>query len=155
MALSKDSKAPEFNILNQNDENSTLETYKGKWLVLYFYPKDNTPGCTTEAIDFTGLKSEFDKLNAVVVGVSPDSPKTHRNFITKKELDLVLLSDPEKETCKAYEAWALKKMYGKEYWGVLRSTFLISPEGIVKDVWSGVKVKGHANEVLERLKENV
>ena len=155
MALNEGAEAPDFSLSNQDDKATSLGDFSGKWLILYFYPKDNTPGCTTEAIDFTGLKDQFDSLGATVVGVSPDSPKSHRNFIAKKELNLTLLSDPEKEVCKSYEAWALKKMYGKEYWGVLRSTFLISPNGIVEEVWSKVKVKGHADEVLNKLKGKV
>ncbi len=118
----------------------------------YFYPKDNTPGCTTEALDFTALVPEFTALNAVIVGVSPDSEKSHGRFIEKKELTIELLSDPDHQTAEAYGVWQLKKFMGKEYMGIVRSTFLIDPQGQVAAIWSKVKVKGHAQMVLETLK---
>ncbi len=146
-------KAPEFCLPNQDSEEVCLRDLQGSWVVLYFYPKDNTPGCTTEAIDFTALKSEFEKEGATILGVSPDSVKKHQNFITKKELGITLLSDEDKEVLKAYGVWQLKKNFGKEYMGVVRSTFLIDPDGKIAYIWPKVKVKGHAQEVLEKLKE--
>ncbi len=146
-------KAPEFCLKNQNDEDICLENFKGKWIVLYFYPKDNTSGCTKEAIGFTERKEDFEKLNAVILGVSPDSTKSHRNFIEKKELKITLLSDPEHNVLETYGAWQLKKMYGREYYGVVRSTYLISPDGKIAYIWTKVKVAGHVNAVYEKLKE--
>ena len=128
---------------------------QGSWVVLYFYPKDNTPGCTTEALDFTAHLEEFQALGATVLGVSPDSVKKHQNFIAKKELKVTLLSDEEKEVCQAYGVWQLKKNYGREYMGVVRSTFLIDPDGIIRATWEKVRVKGHVEEVLNKLRELV
>jgi len=146
-------KAPEFCLPNQDETEICLRDLAGKWVVLYFYPKDNTPGCTTEACDFTNELEEFEELDAVILGVSPDSPKKHRNFIEKKNLKITLLSDENKEVLKAYGAWGLKKMYGKEYEGVIRSTFIINPEGNIVAEWKNVKVKGHVEKVKEKLKE--
>jgi thioredoxin-dependent peroxiredoxin len=145
--------APGFALMDQNDSEVTLESLRGNWVVLYFYPKDNTPGCTTEACDFTARRSEFDGLDAVVLGVSPDSTKSHRGFVEKQSLDLLLLSDPEHEALEAYGAWKLKKNYGREYMGVQRSTFLIDPEGKIAHAWPNVKAKGHAEAVGEKLVE--
>ena len=146
-------KAPEFCLPNQDETEICLRDLSGKWVVLYFYPKDNTPGCTTEACDFTNELEEFEELDAVILGVSPDSPKKHRNFIEKKNLKIILLSDEDKEVLKKYEAWGLKKMYGREYEGVIRSTFIISPDGEIVAEWSKVRVKGHVEKVKEKLKE--
>ena len=146
-------KAPQFCLPNQDSEEICLRDFAGSWVVLYFYPKDNTPGCTTEALDFTALKCEFEKEGATILGVSPDSVKRHQNFITKKELQITLLSDEDKEVAQKYGVWQLKKMYGKEYMGIVRSTFLINPDGEIAEIWSKVKVKEHAKKVLERLIE--
>ncbi|WP_331775187.1 thioredoxin-dependent thiol peroxidase [Sulfurospirillum sp. 1612] len=143
--------APEFCLPNQDEVEICFRDLKGKWIVLYFYPKDNTPGCTTEACEFTAMEPDFSELDAIIVGVSPDSPKSHRNFIAKKELDIMLLSDMEKEVAKAYGVWQLKKLYGKEYMGIVRSTFLISPEGKIAALWTKVKVKNHVEAVMETL----
>jgi len=151
--LKIDNRAPEFCLPNQDSEEICLRDFVGTWVVLYFYPKDNTPGCTTEALDFTALKSKFEKEGATIFGVSPDSAKKHCNFIAKKELTVTLLSDEEKEVAKAYDVWQLKKLYGREYMGIIRSTFLIDPDGKIVYIWSKVKVKGHAQEALEKLKE--
>ena len=145
--------APDFCLPNQDNEEVCLRDLQGSWVVLYFYPKDNTPGCTTEALDFTALKSEFEKEGAIILGVSPDSVKKHQNFIAKKELGITLLSDEDKEVLKKYGVWQLKKNFGKEYMGVVRSTFLIDPDGKIAYIWPKVKVKGHAQEVLGKLKE--
>jgi peroxiredoxin Q/BCP len=154
-------KAPAFTLSHQNDEKVSLKDFAGKWLVLYFYPKDNTPGCTKEAEDFTAVVKQLRKKGAAVVGVSPDSTESHRKFIEKYKLDITLLSDKDKKIMKKYGAWGLKKNYGKEYEGVIRSTFLISPAGKISEAWSKVKVRvkqkagevKHAEKVLEKLKE--
>ncbi len=151
--LEVNTKAPEFCLPNQDEAEICLRDLVGKWVVLYFYPKDNTPGCSTEACDFSNELEEFEDLDAIILGVSPDSPKKHINFITKKELKITLLSDESKSVLKAYNAWGLKKMYGKEYRGVIRSTCIISPDGKIVATWNKVKVKGHVQAVKEKLKE--
>ena len=147
--------APAFCLPNQDEEEVCLRDLQGSWIVLYFYPKDNTPGCTTEACEFTAALPDFSGLGATILGISPDSPKKHRNFIEKKELGITLLSDEEKEVCEAYGVWQLKKNYGREYMGVVRSTFIIDPDGKVVEVWEKVRVKGHVEAVKNRLKELV
>lgn len=146
-------KAPDFCLPDQNNKEVCLEDFRGKWVILYFYPKDNTSGCTREAIDFTEHLDEINSLNAVVLGVSPDSVKSHVRFREKHGLKVTLLSDPEHEVLETYGAWQLKKMYGREYYGVVRSTFLIDPEGKIALTWPKVKVKGHVEAVIEKLKE--
>ena len=146
-------KAYNFCLPNQGNIEICLRDLKGKWIVLYFYPKDNTPGCTTEAKEFSNLLDEFEQLGVIVIGVSPDSPKKHCNFIEKHNLTITLLSDSEKEVLKAYGAWGKKKMYGKEYEGVIRSTFIINPKGEIVKEYKNVRAKGHAAKVLEDLKE--
>jgi len=146
-------KAPEFCLPNQDEVEICLRDLKGKWVVLYFYPKDNTPGCTTEACDFTDNLPDFEELDAVVLGVSPDSPKKHRNFIEKKGLKITLLSDEDKKVLEEYGVWQLKKMCGREYMGVVRTTYLIDPEGKVAKRWDKVKVKGHVEKVKEELEK--
>ena len=146
-------KAPEFCLLNQDDIEICLRDLKGKWIVLYFYPKDNTPGCTTEACEFTEAAPDFSSLDAVILGVSPDSTKKHRNFIEKKELGITLLSDESTQMMQEYGVWQLKKNYGREYMGVVRSTFIIDPEGVVRAKWEKVRVKGHVQAVKEKLEE--
>ncbi len=145
--------APDVCLLNQADEEICLKDLKGKWVVLYFYPKDNTSGCTIEAKDFTSALQDFKKLGAVIVGVSPDSTKSHQNFIAKHSLSINLLSDPEHKTLGEYGAWGKKKMYGREFFGVVRSTYIINPDGKIEYIWAKVSVKGHADEVLMKLKE--
>ena len=144
-------KAPEFCLPNQDDEEICLRDIKGRWIVLYFYPKDNTPGCTTQACGFTEALPDFTALEAMILGVSPDSPKKHRSFIEKKSLKITLLADEEKELCGLYNVWQLKKFMGKEYMGVVRSTFIINPAGEIAAVWTKVRVKNHVAEVKERL----
>ena len=146
-------KAPEFCLPNQDNVEICLRDLKGKWVVLYFYPKDLTPGCTTEACEFTEALPDFEELDAIILGVSPDSPQKHQKFIEKKDLKITLLSDEEKEVLKAYEAWGPKKLYGKEYEGVIRSTFIIDPEGKIAAVWPKVRVKGHVEAVKQKLEE--
>jgi len=146
-------KAPAFCIANQDEEETCLKHFKGKYVVLYFYPKDNTKGCTMEAIYFTKYLEDYEKLNAVILGVSPDSCTSHRKFIEKQGLKITLLSDPEHKVLEKYGVWQLKKMRGKEYMGVIRSTFLIDPKGKIAHIWPKVKVKGHAEAVKEKLAE--
>jgi peroxiredoxin Q/BCP len=144
---------PDFCLPNQDEEEICLRDIKGKWIVLYFYPKDNTPGCSTEAQDFTAALKDFEGLDAIVLGISPDSPKKHRNFIEKKELKITLLADEEKEVCQLFGVWQLKKNYGREYMGVVRSTFIIDPDGKIAAKWEKVRVKGHVEAVKEKLAE--
>lgn len=151
--LTAGNKAPFFSLPDQTGTVHSLSDYKGQWVVLYFYPKDNTPGCTIEAIEFTAKIKSFEKLEAVVFGVSPDSPQSHCNFIEKQNLKIILLSDPDKKLLKSYGAYGKKMMYGKEVEGVIRSTALIDPEGKIAFHWAKVKAEGHASEVLEKLKE--
>ena len=153
MTLEIGNKAPEFSLNDKDGNLISLKDFLGKYVVLYFYPKDNTSGCTKEAIEFSEELDNIKGLNAEVLGVSPDSEKSHTNFTNKHDLKVTLLSDPEKEVLNAYGAWQLKKMYGREYYGVNRSTFLINPEGKISFIWPKVKVKGHDEEVLEKLKE--
>ena len=139
--------APAFSLPNQDAVEISLRDLEGKWIVLYFYPKDSTPGCTTEACDFTQAVPVFEELNAVILGVSPDSMASHQKFIAKQKLDLTLLSDVSTEVAQTYGVWQLKKFCGKEYMGIVRSTFLIDPSGKIARIWSNVKVAGHAQEV--------
>jgi len=157
--------APEFCAQNQDDIEICSRDLLGKWVVLYFYPKDLTPGCTNEACDFTTAMPEFEDLDAVILGVSPDTTEKHRKFIEKKELTITLLSDVDKKMCEDYQVWQLKKFMGKEFMGVVRSTFIIDPDGKIAAIWDKVSVrkkktvKGekieilHANEVKEKLKQ--
>jgi len=142
---------PDFCLPNQDEEEICLRDIKGRWIVLYFYPKDNTPGCTTEACDFTAALPDFEGFSAIVLGVSPDSPKKHRNFIEKKELKITLLADEDKSLCSTFGVWQLKKNYGREYMGVVRSTFIIDPDGKVAAKWEKVRVKRHVDEVKAEL----
>src|SRR3990172_6889213 len=145
--------APDFCLLNQNEESVCLKDFRGKWVVIFFYPKDNTPGCTIEATDFTKLKSKFESMNAVILVVSKDNCKSHQKFITGKKLTIILLSDPATEVQKLYGAWRPKKFMGKEFLGTVRSTFLIDPQGKIARIWDGVSAKGHAQEVWEELRK--
>ncbi len=147
-------KAPSF-CLKDKDGNKIkpLSEYKDKWIILYFYPKDNTSGCTKEAEDFTKNLKKFEKLNTLIFGISPDSQESHKKFIEKKKLKVILLSDEKKKVLEKYGVWQLKKMYGREYYGVVRTTFLIDTKGKIRYIWKKVKVKGHVEEVLEKLKE--
>jgi thioredoxin-dependent peroxiredoxin len=144
-------KAPDFCLPNQDDIEICLRDLRGKWIVLYFYPKDNTPGCTTEACEFTEAAPDFSDLDAVILGVSADSTKKHRNFIEKKELGITLLSDEDTSMMQKYGVWQLKKNYGKEYMGIVRTTLIIDPEGVVQAVWEKVRVKEHVAKVKEEL----
>ncbi len=146
-------KAPDFSLPNENGDIVSLSDFKGKKLVLYFYPKDSTPGCTTEARDFTAKKAEFEAAGAVILGASKDSIKRHQNFIAKQDLKINLISDEDGILCEAYGVWILKKLYGREYMGIERATFLIDQNGVIQKIWHKVKVKGHVDAVLEAVKE--
>ena len=146
-------KAPEFSLMNEKGNLVTLEHYKGKYVVLYFYPKDMTPGCTTEACDFRDAYTEFSDLNVVILGVSADDANKHTKFIEKYGLPFSLLVDEDHAVSESYHVWVLKKMYGKEYMGIERSTFLINPDGIIVKEWRKVKVKNHIEEVLESIRQ--
>ncbi len=143
--------APQFCLPDQNNKKKCLKDFRGKWLVLYFYPKDNTSGCTKEAIDFSEHLRDFKKLDAAIVGVSPDSTKSHINFTNKHNLKIILLSDAEHNVLQKYGVWQKKKMYGREYYGVVRTTFLIDPKGKIVYKWEKVKVTGHVGEVKATL----
>jgi peroxiredoxin Q/BCP len=147
----KGSKAPEFCLKDQDEKETCLSSFAGKFLILYFYPKDNTSGCTLEAMDFTAQLPKFEAADAPVLGISPDSPKSHRGFIEKHQLKLTLLSDEKHEALEDYGVWKKKVLYGKEHLGVERSTFIIGPRGKVMAVWRKVKVPGHVDEVLTTL----
>lgn len=142
-------KAPEFCLPDAHNKRICLKDFRGKWIVLYFYPKDNTSGCTREAVDFTANIKDFKKMNAVVVGISPDSITSHMKFIDKHSLRVILLSDPEHEVLKEYGVWQKKSMYGREYYGVVRTTFVIDPKGIIRQKWDKVRVAGHADAVKD------
>lgn len=145
--------APDF-VLKDEDENEVrLSDMRGRWVVLYFYPKDATPGCTTEAIQFTEHLKDFRALNAEVFGISADSCESHQRFMVKFDLGVRLLSDPEHKVLERYSAWGEKKMYGKVFMGVERSTVLVDPEGKIAFHWPRVKADGHALAVKEKLEE--
>jgi len=147
-----DKKAPLFCLTNQNNEKKCLKDMIGHWIVLYFYPKDNTSGCTREALGFTESLKKFQKLDTHIIGISPDSAESHKKFEQKHALKITLLTDPEHKVLEKYGVWQLKKMYGREYYGVVRSTFLIDPSGKIVESWEKVKVNGHVDVVLEKLK---
>ena len=151
MKLNIDDNAPDFTLKNASGKDVKLSDFHGKWIILYFYPKDNTSGCTQEAIDFTSLLPSFVKKKAVIIGVSPDSVESHVKFITKHDLKVELLSDPDHSVLQLYGVWQKKKMYGREYMGVVRSTFLIDTKGIIREKWDKVKVKGHAETVYQTM----
>jgi peroxiredoxin Q/BCP len=145
-------KAPDFNLQDENGELVSLSTFNDKNIILYFYPKDSTPGCTKESIAFSGLKDEFESLDTVILGASKDSLKKHQNFIKKYDLTVKLLVDDEGTLCEDYGVWVMKKLYGREFMGIERATFLIGKDGTIKNIWRKVKVNGHAEEVLEVVK---
>lgn len=150
--LKEGDKAPAFKGVDQNGESISLDDYKGKKVVLYFYPKDNTPGCTNEACN---LKDNYDDIlgkGMDVIGVSPDSEASHQKFIGKYDLPFRLISDPEKEILNLYNAWGEKKMYGKTYEGVLRKTFIISEDQTIEKIFEKVKTKDHTNQIFQELK---
>ena len=145
--------APDFRLPDQNGNAVSLADLKGQWVVLYFYPRDDTPGCTTQACEFTSTLNDFRALDAVVLGCSPDGAESHRRFIAKHNLEVQLLSDPSHATMQEYGAWGEKVLYGRKSLGVIRSTVLIGPDGGVAHHWKRVRAKGHAGHVAARLRE--
>ncbi|MBK7497661.1 MAG: thioredoxin-dependent thiol peroxidase [Ignavibacteriales bacterium] len=146
-------KAPDFSLLNQDEKKISLKDYIGQKVVLYFYPKDDTSGCTKEACSFSDDLPKFSKVDAVILGVSPDSVKSHKKFSEKYKLKFDLLADDEKDLVEKYGVWKEKSMYGRKYMGVERTTFIIDEKGKIKKIFNKVKVDGHNKEVLEALKE--
>ena len=152
MVLKAKTVAPDFALPDQDGNIRKLSDYRGKPVILYFYPKDNTSGCTLEATNFRDDFDKYEQAGAVILGVSPDSKKSHCAFIEKYALPFTLLSDENHEVCKLYEAWGKKSMYGKEYEGVLRTTYLIDVDGVIEEVFEKVKPAVHSGEVLTALK---
>jgi thioredoxin-dependent peroxiredoxin len=153
MPIEINDKAPEFTSLDQNGEKISLKDYKGKWVVLYFYPRADTPGCTIEACGFRDSFRKIEKTGAVVLGVSPDQPKAQKKFEENYDLPFTLVADADKTICNAYGVIQEKNMYGKKVMGVARTTFIIGPDGKIRHIFRKVKPEGHADEVLEYLKE--
>ena len=151
MAILENQIAPEFELMDENGKVHRLSDYRGKTVVLYFYPKDDTPGCTTEACSFRDNYTAYTEAGAVILGVSPDSAKAHTKFIQKFQLPFTLLADVDHAVCEAYGVWGRKKFMGREYDGVFRTTFLIGPDGQVKKVFDNLKADGHSLEVLEAI----
>lgn len=155
MSVEIGKQAPNVKLPNQEGEMVSLADFKGKNIVLYFYPKDMTPGCTTEACDFRDHHESFGELDAVIIGVSPDPISKHEEFIDKHDLPFLLLADEEKSAAKAYDVWKLKKKDGKEYHGMERSTFIIDKEGNIQKEYRKVSVDGHVEDALEFIRENL
>ena len=151
--LKVNDEAPDFCLKNQNNEDVCLKDYRGKRVVLYFYPKDNTPGCSLEARNFSINKKKFKQRDINIMGMSADSVDSHKKFECKHDLTFDLLSDPDHKTIEDYGVWRPKKMFGKEYMGIVRSTFLIDPKGKVAYIWPNVKVIGHVDEVYNKVME--
>jgi peroxiredoxin Q/BCP len=151
--LASGDKAPDFTLIGDDGEKVRLAAHAGKAVVLYFYPKDDTSGCTLEAQQFTAARKDFEKAGAIVIGISPDTEASHCKFKEKYGLGITLAADPERKAIEAYGVWKEKSMYGRKYMGVERSTFLIAPDRKVARVWRKVKVPGHAAEVLKAVKE--
>lgn len=153
MKLKVGDKAPDFSLPSQKGEKHSLKETKGKWTLVYFYPRDNTPGCTREACTIRDAFPKFGKLKAVVFGISADSVESHKKFAQAFDLPFTLLSDPDKKALKAYGAWGKKKFMGREYMGIHRMSFLIDPKGKIAKIYEKVKPAEHADEVLKDLKE--
>ncbi|MBL0848979.1 MAG: thioredoxin-dependent thiol peroxidase [Candidatus Liberibacter ctenarytainae] len=144
--------APDFSLPSTCKKEITLSKLKGSKVILYFYPKDHTTGCTLEAVDFSKLKDDFDQESAIIIGISPDSIASHEKFYQKHNLSIILISDESKNTLKAYGVWKEKSMFGKKYMGINRTTFLINEQGIISQIWNPVKLKNHARDVLNYVK---
>jgi|SRR3990167_4227257 len=151
--LIEGSKAPEFYLSDQDGKDHELADYHGQWVLLYFYPKDDTPGCTKEACGLRDTFPKFEDVSAVVLGVSADSVESHKKFATKYKLPFTLLADPEKKVLQAYGVWRNKSMYGKSFLGIARTSFLIDPDGNIAKIYEKVKPAEHARQVLHDLKE--
>ena len=148
--LNEGNKAPEFSALGNGNRNINLVDYRGQNIVLYFYPKDNTTGCTAQAKDFTAHHDKFKKIDTVILGISIDGIQSHEKFIAKNELSFNLVSDKDSAIAKSYGVWIQKSMFGKKYMGIERTTFLINKEGDITNIWRNVKVPNHAEEVLKQ-----
>lgn len=149
--ITEGDRAPDFTLPTADGTEVTLADFRGRRVVLYFYPKDDTPGCTTEACQFRDALPRFEARDAVLLGVSPDPPDSHRAFKEKYDLNFPLLADEEHEVAEAYGVWKEKQMFGNTFWGVERSTFLVDAEGLVERAWRGVRPEGHAEEVISAL----
>ena len=154
MTLSTGDKAPDFSMPSDGGGTVSLSDFKGKHLVLYFYPKDDTPGCTKEAIGFTESKADFDAFNTAILGVSKDTPAKHDKFIAKHNLKVGLGSDESGEMIESYGVWVEKNMYGKKYMGIERATYLIGPDGSILEIWRKVRVKEHVSAVLAAVQKH-
>lgn len=152
MILEAGTKAPEFELLDSEGKVHKLSDYRGQTIVIYFYPKDDTPGCTKEACSFRDSYADFKKAGVDVIGISTDSEKSHATFVNKYELPFTLLSDPDHKISEAYGVWGVKKNYGREYEGIYRTTFIIDPDGMIKKVFKNVKPNEHSLEVLAAIK---
>lgn len=155
MTVKVGEKAPDFILPASHGEDVRLSDFRGKKVILYFYPKDMTPGCTTEACDFRDLYEAFQNINTVILGVSPDPIEKHQKFIQKHELPFILLADEDHQVAEKYGVWKLKKNFGKEYMGIERSTFLIDENGVLVREWRKVKVKGHVEETLNYIRNEM
>ena len=151
ITLKAGDKAPDFSAKNADEVSINLSDFVGKKVILYFYPKDMTPGCTKEACEFSEFYADFKEKNTIIIGISPDSPSTHEKFLAKHDLKHILLSDENHEISKLYGVWQVKKNYGKEYLGIVRTTFVIDEKGDILKVYKSVKVAGHASRVLAEL----
>jgi peroxiredoxin Q/BCP len=150
--LKKGDKAPDFDLLETSGEKLSIDDYKGSWFILYFYPKDSTPSCTNQARDFSDLYPEFQELGVDIIGVNGDTIESHQKFCTKNNLKIKLLSDTEKTVLKAYKVWGEKTFMGTQYEGLIRSTFIINPSGIIEEAMYNIKAKDHGSRVLRSLK---
>lgn len=153
--LKKGDNAPFFDLVDSTGKNVSLDDFKGKWLVLFFYPKDNTPGCTIEAHEFSEALEEFSEAGVEVFGINGDSVESHQNFCMKKKLQVRLLSDTEKTVLQAYKVWGEKLFMGTLYAGLTRSTFIINPDGLIEEAMYNIKIKGHVSRVLKMVKQFV
>lgn len=155
MVLEIGKKVEDFTLSNQDGDQISLSDFQGKHIVLYFYPKNMTPGCTTEACDFRDQNESFAGLDTVIIGISPDSIESHQKFITKHDLPFTLLMDEDHKVAEQFDVWQLKKNFGREYYGIVRSTFIIDKDGILKKEYRNVRVKGHVENTLSYVKENL
>lgn len=151
--LQPGTKAPDFTLSDKDDNAVSLKDFKGKKVILYFYPKDNTKGCTTQACSFRDAFAEFEALGAVVIGISKDSARSHTNFAAKYELPFLLLSDPDLRVIQAYDVWKEKKLYGKTFLGIIRSTYIINEEGVIEKTYEKVKPAENADQILDYLQK--
>lgn len=155
MSIEVNKQAPDFTLVNQDGEEVSLSDFRGKNVVLYFYPKDMTPGCTTQACDFRDDHERFKASNTVIIGVSPDPIERHQKFIDKHDLPFALLADEDHKVAELYDVWQLKKNFGREYYGIVRSTFIIDKDGVLQKEFRNIRVKGHVEKALEYVKENL